>query len=153
MENFNVLFEEAAKVADRRRKVFNELIDQTVSKTLPNFCEACKNLDLKTVYFKLETKPNSICETKQLDYLDIYIIAINVADNTISDANYNYRCDADSLFYTEIGNWFKPEEITWKRSGIVEFVIALNSRLSDYIKKYSEKNNKAESMLSHTDET
>ena len=54
MTNFNELFEQAEQIADRRKAIFNQLIEKTVSEILPKFCGTMKKLEIS--YEKLHRR-------------------------------------------------------------------------------------------------
>jgi major membrane immunogen (membrane-anchored lipoprotein) len=146
MENFNELFEQANLVADHRTKVFNQLIEKTVNEILPKFCEACIKLDMSYVYMLTHSRIFA-GNKKQFDEegKEEFYLEIDLKECRISNANYNLfsgRFETD-----EQSTWIKFTDAEFKRTGILEFVKLLNSRLSDYIKKYSEKNKEAENLL------
>jgi hypothetical protein len=143
MENFNELFEQAALVADHRTKVFNQLIEKTVNEILPKFCEACANLDINTVFLKTSSNPFEVAKQHDEDGNIFYAVGINVNDKTYCCADYDLYIGK----YKDSGTDYKIEDASLKRTGIVELVNVLNSRLSDYLKKYAEKNKEAENLL------
>jgi hypothetical protein len=157
MENFNELFEQAAKIADHRSKVFNQLIDKTVNEILPRFCEACRGYDISEVYITTMNKANEY-QTAHLSECGekTYTLAIDVVENTFSDTKEHWD-NHGRVFYGKDGFWIpfntKNQQVTtygcdWLRTGIVEFTKDINSRLADYNKKYQQKNEVAETLLS-----
>lgn len=145
MENFNELFAQAANVADHRTKVFNQLIEKTVNEILPKFCEACVKLDMSYVYMLTHSRIFT-ANKKQFNEegKEEFYLEIDLKEGRISSAN----CNLYGKFETdEQSSWIKFADAEFKRTGILEFVKLLNSRLTDYIKKYSEKNKEAENLL------
>lgn len=143
MNNFEGLFKEAAITADKRKKVFNQLIEKTKNEILPKFCEACFNLDIKTVYFKTDNKPtkNLDQEPHDIDWGEVvYALAIDVENKTMVDATYNPH--SGNIWVPD--HWVSKDikDVEFTRTGIIEFVTDLNSRLNSYIKKYDEKTKK-----------
>lgn len=152
MENFNELFEKAAKIADHRNKVFNQLIEKTLSEILPEFCKACAGFGIETVYFNTEKRVNNYCDPFYDNYGELsYVIAIDIPSQKYSDAKPNFGGgDYVKNFYVPQSYlWydFNSIEHVWQRNGIVEFVKAINSRLADYNKKYEARNKVVESLL------
>ncbi len=141
MKTFDELFNEAATVADRRKVVFNQLIEKTVSEILPKFCETCVKFDLKTVYVKTNRKAVSISEVQVAEYEQtFYAIAIDLATKEIANAEWKWRSEE----YEKTGSNFTFDEVTFTRTGIVEFVKTLNSRLESYVKRFTIENEVAE---------
>ena len=145
MKDFNELFETAQSVADRRKKVFNELIKKTSSEILPKFCEACRGFDLKEVYFKTNTQTIGGQIEQEMEYdWSIFALSINVQDETIEDVEYFLPTGSyEKLNYSDVLTF---SEANFKRTGIIEFVKLLNNRLADYIDKFDAKNDVAENL-------
>ena len=145
MKNFNELFENAAKVADKRNKVFNQLIDKTRNELLPKFCEVCSNLDMKYVFFSTFTQITED-QDEQYDYYEgytKYYLAIDVVNMKIGDCKYDHQTG----YYIPDGwNLTKINDAIFTKKGIVELVRDLNNRLDNYIKKYNKLNEEAEKM-------
>ena len=144
MKNFNELFETAKNVSDRRKRVFNQLIEKTKNEILPKFCEACEGFDIKTVYGKTQNRLFDEQEdiTIETDWV-VFPFAVNVKEKTISGADYFApNGDYNNYNFTEI-NFSK---LKLKRTGIIEFVNLLNSRLASYVDKYDAANDEAESL-------
>jgi hypothetical protein len=150
MENFNLLFESAAKVADRRNVVYNQLIEKTVSEILPKFCDACKSLDMKRVYLNLNTRPNLYCE-KQFneDGEMYYLICIDIENKTFTDVKIDIQ--RDEYYVPDAYTWYEfnsqSNDAKWLKCGVVELVKTLNNRLAHYIKTYEQKNSIAENLV------
>jgi len=144
MKDFNELFETAQSVADRRKKVFNELIKKTSSEILPKFCEACRGFDLKEVYFKTNNQTIGGQELQKLDYgIEFYALAINVQEKTIEEVEIDYPNGYKKFSNSDVMTFDEPN---FKKTGIIEFVNLLNNRLADYIDKFDARNDVAENL-------
>jgi len=147
MENFNELFEQAEQISDKRKAIFNKLIEKTVSEILPKFCEAMEGFDVSRCYFKTSNKVNNYQEKQTDESGDEFFVICVRSDKTFNDAQLNFY--ESRYFIPE--DWkdqtFVNDTTGFKRSGIIEFVKLLNSRLADLNKKYASKNDEAESLL------
>ena len=149
MNDFNELFKQAAKTADHREKIFNQLIEKTKNETLPKFCESCRGLGVKKIY--LDTKNCILADNSSEAVYDEYHMqfryytCVNVKSNQIQDAKYSYD---DKKYYVP-SNWpmldFKAVKFT--RCGIVEFIKKLNQHLTELIEAYNKKNEIAETLI------
>ena len=147
MTNFDELFAQANEVGDKRRACFNRLIEKTVSEVLPRFCEVMEKFDIRQCYFKTNYRVNTYQEVQHdEDRDDFYCLCLN-ADKTFNDAKLNLY---ESRYYV-LDNWkdqnFVNDQNHFTRSGIVELVKLLNSRLADLIKKYEAKVVEADNLL------
>ena len=53
MESFEKLFAEAEQISDKRKQVFNKLIEKTEKEIIPSFAKLLKNYDLNIAYFDI----------------------------------------------------------------------------------------------------
>jgi hypothetical protein len=144
MKNFNELFETAKTVADRRKKVFKQLIEKTKNEILPKFCETCEEFDIKTVFGITQNRLFDEQSGQEFEYdWTGYPFAINVKEKTMSGCDYFAPSGDYNLTDYEDLN---ISDVKFKRTAIMEFVTLLNSRLADYVNKYDHSNNEAEQL-------
>lgn len=152
MKNFNKLFEEAAKVADHRTRVFNKLIEKTKTDILPKFCDACVGFNINRLYFKMWNSP--LLRDHYLSFTDeegdkCFGISIDTVNKKIEDCSVKQFGGPNGETHE-----FRPndcyhvtfDEAVFLKSGIVPFIKALNNRLENYVNKYDKKNKEAEQI-------
>ncbi len=153
MENFNELFASAKEIADRRNKVFNELIEKTKAEILPEFCESCAALGIKILYFEFWNAP--ILKYHDVSFTDelndkCYGLAIDVENKKIAESNVDMEMHASGekyrhSYYEATESDLNEAELT--KVGIVSFIKELNGRINVLNQQYAKKVAEAEVLL------
>jgi hypothetical protein len=143
MKEFNELFEKATEVADRRKKVFNQLIEKTKKEILPNYCKLMGDLGYEKFFIDMKIPIFPDMEEKEAPDMDTgYPISIN-SDGTFSIYDYDYD-GRKGIIFTEIETIESPEFL---KTGILSFLREINERLDSVIEKMDNKNNEAEKII------
>lgn len=155
MESFEKLFAEAEQISDKRKQVFNKLIEKTEREIIPSFAKLLKNYDLNIAYFTIYNKPFkheilSIDSQRDKEGNEFWAIGIE-NDGTIWDCKEdiytgeykkykNYKLKNDE-------NNESLDSVTLLRNSIVSIVKEINNRVEELNKKYTSKIEEAEKLL------
>lgn len=155
MESFEKLFEEAEQISDKRKQVFNKLIENTENEIIPSFAKLLKNYDLNTAYFTIYNRPfehETLLIESQRDEVGNEFWAIGIEnDGTIWDCKKDiYSCEYKKYRNYKLKNDNENESlgsVTFLRNSIVSIVKEINNRVEELNKKYTSKIKEAEIFL------
>lgn len=143
MKNLNQILVEAKQTADRRAKVFNQLIKVTEETLIPKFREVLRNFDLASADFRLSEQIsedlNLTTDMSILGEQDSYGLRIS------TDKFYAFKYEFDGMDW----NITEIQEIDLKlnKRGIIYFVIRLLERIEKIVNKYNGQVLEAEGLI------
>lgn len=147
---FNQLFENAKQVADRRHKVFNQLIEKTCNEIMPKTLSLLESLGHSS--FCISTKTQSFFGESEItleDYEHVYAVFIDTDDGEIHEADYDITPNGEGLEYVRrslvLGN-VKDKDI-YKKVGIIELVHKLQKLLTHAVEKAEAQCKEAQGLL------
>ena len=151
MKTFDELFHEAEAISDKRKAIFNQLIERTEKEIIPAFAKVLKGYDLNKSFFTLYVRPIADMDAvHDEDGNDIWAIGIE-NDGRI------WKCSKDPCH----GRYTTYEEMRTRadesnmdlpvaefmRSGIVDIVKKISNRIEELNKKYTLRVEEAETFL------
>jgi len=154
MESFEKLFAEAEQISDRRKKIFNKLIEKTENEIIPSFAKLLKNYDLNIAYFTIYDKPfehETLSIDGQRDERGHEFWAFGIEnDGTIWDCKtniYENKYVKLSNYKLKNDNERALDNVTFLRNSIVSIVKTINKRIEELNEKYTRKIEEAEKLL------
>lgn len=151
MKTFDELFQEAAIISDKRKAVFNQLIERTEKELIPAFAKVLKDYDLNKAFFTMYICPISGMDAGHDEGGDdIWAIGIE-NDGRIWKCSKDpycgkYACYEEMRTRVDESNMDIPIA-KFQRSGIVDLVKKINNRVEELNKKYTSKVEEAEALL------
>jgi hypothetical protein len=143
--SFDKLLSDAQDITKSREELLGMLMDRMMSEILPRFCSVCASYDLNHVYFKSENKVFGVSKKQVAEDGYFYAFAINVKEQTLSDAIYDEVRKA--YFVPDESVWVNFDEVEVYRRGLIDFLNSLKSRLASYNKRYNSENILADGYL------
>ena len=145
---FNELFESAKRVADRRHKVFNQLIEKTCNETMPKTLSLLESLGHSS--FCISTKTQSFsCESEMIleDYSKVYAVFIDTDDGEIHEADYDITPDGFKYVRRSLVRGNVKDKDIYKKVGIIELVHELQKLLTHAVEKAEAQCKEAHGLL------
>lgn len=152
MKNFNELFEEARATSDRRKQVFSQLAENLKGYVLPNFLKVLKGYDIKEARFELSHRPISNMSSNTDQYgCEYYLLGID-SEGVFTNYQQNLVTDRMSVVerYNILGFTYNDNDIVGRellRCGLVELTKAINERIDNLNKLYSERSDTALGLI------
>lgn len=151
MKTFDELFSEAEVISDKRKAIFNQLIERTEKEIIPAFAKVLKGYDLNKAFFTLYVRPIAdIDANRDGEGNDIWAIGIE-NDGRI------WKCSKDPFYgeykaYEEMRTRVDESNMDlpvaeFMRSGIVDLLKKINNRIEELNKKYTLRVEEAETFL------
>jgi len=143
-KSFEELVAEAAKIADARTKVFNELIQKIKSDYLPAMAKVMKGYEISSIFLDLPTRPIKDLKSRY-DYnenREMFGLEFSREDNKITSyisVEYNYSADC----WKETSQRHLIEEGIFLKTGSLDLVYSLKNKIAALNDKYSSLNQKA----------
>lgn len=151
MKTFDELFKEAAEISDRRKKVFNQLIERTETEIIPAFAEVLRNYDLNKAFFTMYISPISGMDAGRDEEGDeIWSIGIENDGRIwkcVKDP-YSRKYEPYEQMRTRVDERNTDLPVAeFRRSSIISLVKKINNRIDELNKKYSANIEEAEALL------
>ena len=151
MKTFDELFHEAEVISDKRKAIFNQLIERTEREIIPAFAKVLKDYDLNKAFFTMYVQPIADMDSGRDEEGDeIWAIGIE-NDGRI------WKCSKDPYYgkykaYEEMRTRVDESNMDlpvakFTRSGIVDLVKKINNRIEELNKKYTLKVEEAETFI------
>lgn len=151
MKTFDELFQEAAKISDKRTAIFNQLIKKTENEIIPAFVKMMNGYGLSKTFFTMYVNPFSGFDSqKDEEGADFWAFGLE---------NDGLLLDCEKDLWTGRYETYKAYRLKnnesdlslpvarFTRSGIAQLVKLLNNRIEELNKKYALKVEEAETLL------